>query len=117
MRQIPQRLKKDMLIALGVCFLVIGYWQLFSPPPEPAYLDQEVAIIGPDKLALRGKVIRVHSETLEVAVEEKILTVKKNQVLTVNGSSVHDDETWRAIRAVAATIIGGLMIWIAVFVL
>jgi len=38
-------------------------------------------------------------------------------VHTENGGSIHDDETWRAIRAVAATIIGGLMIWIAVFVL
>lgn len=117
MRRISQRLKKDLLIALGACFLVTGYWQLFSTPPEPEYLGQEVSVIGPDRIAVQGKVTRVHSKTLEVAVKEKILTVKKNQVLTVNGGSIHDDETWRAIRAVAATIIGGLMIWIAVFVL
>ena len=115
MHQIPQRLKKDMLIAFGVCFLVIGYWQLFSHAPEPAYLHQEVVAIGPDGLSLQGKTTRVHADTLEVQVEDKILTVKKDHVLTVNGNSVHDDETWRAIRAVVATIVSGLMIWVAVF--
>ncbi|HSW63309.1 MAG TPA: hypothetical protein VLH56_08370 [Dissulfurispiraceae bacterium] len=114
---IPRRYKKDILILAGALLMLWGYGQLFQASPEPDYLNMQVTALTVEGIKVSGTATGVSGDAVTISINDKPLTVLKKQIVQQNGVSLDEQEANRALRAVIATIFGGLVVWIAVFVL
>ncbi len=117
MGRVSRRHKKDILIVIGILLMFWGYWQLFEAPSEPDYLNMRVAALTAEGARVSGTAIAVSGEAITLSINDKPLTVLKKQIVELNDVSLDRQEANRVVRAVVATILGGLIVWIAVFVL
>jgi len=115
MIHMPRRLKKDILIVVGVIAMVWGYNQLFTPESAHNYLDLSVGAYAPDGARINGVVTAADPETLTIQSTAKVVTIARKQIVEVEGKTLHAFETARAVRAVIATILGGLVFWLGLF--
>lgn len=77
----------------------------------------QVTALTPEGAKISGIATGASGEAVTLSINGKSLTVLKKQIVQLNGVSLDEQETNRALRAVIATIFGGLVVWIAVFVL
>ncbi len=117
MGRISRRHKKDILIIIGILLIFWGYWQLFQAPSEPYYLNKQVTALTVEGTKVSGTATAVSGETVTLSINEKPLTVLKKHIVNLNEVSLDRQETNRVVQAVIATILGGLIVWVAVFVL
>lgn len=94
-----------------------GYWQLFEAPPEPEYLNMQVTALTVEGTNVSGIATGISGTAVMMSINGKPTTVLKKQIAERNTVSLNAQETNRVIQAVIATIFGGLMVWIDVFVL
>jgi hypothetical protein len=107
---------KRIVLTIGMGCILWGYYQLFGVEPEKSYINKQVTIIAQNDL-ISGKVLNINDGEFLISSNSKIFKVSMHNIFKVDDLFVDEYETKRAINAVFITMLGGIMIWIALFFL
>lgn len=89
---------------------------MFGVEPEKSYINKHVTIIVRNDL-VSGKVLDIKDREFLISSNGKIFKVSGHNLFKIGDLFVDEYETKQAINAVFITMLGGILIWIALFFL
>ena len=107
---------KRVVVAVGIGLILWGYYQLFGIEPDASLISRHVTAMG-ERDEVSGEVVGIKKGTVLISSSRGIVEVRTGSILRIGGLLVNEYETKRAMNAVFIIMIGGLLIWAALFLL
>ncbi len=108
--------KKRIILTIGIGCILWGYYQLFAVDADESLINKQVTVLT-EKGELKGKVIAVKANAVVISYKGSIIEAPKLSVTKIDGLLVNDYETRRVLLAIGVALLGGVLIWIALFFL
>ncbi len=107
---------KRIVVAVGIGLILWGYYQLFGIEPDASLINKRVTAVA-DRDEISGEVVGIRKGIVLVSSNRGIVEVNTGSILRIGDLMVNEYETKRAMNAVFIIMIGGLLIWAALFLL
>jgi hypothetical protein len=108
--------RKEIVAAVGLACILWSYYQLFAVDVEKDMLGRMVTA-ATVKGEVYGRAIAVRNRIVFIAIDKVVREVPEISLIEIERTPVDSYETRRAVTAVAISMGGGILVWIALFFL
>lgn len=108
--------KKRIILTIGIGCILWSYYQLFVVDMERSFINKQVAALT-EQGEVTGKVIGIKTRAIVISDNNKTIEVPKHSIIKVEDLMVDVHETRRVLLAVSISVLGGILVWIALFFL